>query len=109
MKQTLRSGERLVDLPGQLAQAGLEDGPFRLGVRSQDIEPPSQVLLCLHQARLEVRHGLGTLAFDLILAPNATRWCDELAEEEEKKDGTKHRPYLEAAIKGARARKRGTK
>ncbi len=46
---------------------------------------------------------------DLILAPQASRWCDEMAEEVERKDGTKHRPYLDAAIKGARARKRETK
>jgi hypothetical protein len=66
LKQTLRASERLVDLAGQLAQAGLEDGALGLRVGCQHVESPPQVLLCLHQPRLEARHGLGTLAFETL-------------------------------------------
>lgn len=46
---------------------------------------------------------------DLILHPAAHNWSEPMFQEDEKKDGTKYRPYLEAAIAAARARKRGKK
>lgn len=46
---------------------------------------------------------------DLILHPAAHWWCDEMFEATERPDGTLRRPYLEAALVRARARRKGKK
>lgn len=46
---------------------------------------------------------------DLILHPAAHGWCEAMFVEEEKKDGTKCTPYLDAALTAARKRKREAK
>lgn len=49
LKRRLRPGHRLFDPFRQLAQAGLEDGSFRLGVGGKRVEAPPQLLLGLDQ------------------------------------------------------------
>jgi len=48
-KRHLRPGHRLFDPFRQLAQPGLEDGSFRLGVGGKRVEAPPQLLLGLDQ------------------------------------------------------------
>jgi len=43
---------------------------------------------------------------DLIIHPAAQNWTEEMFLEEEKKDGTKYRPYLDTAFTAARAMKK---
>lgn len=47
--------------------------------------------------------------FDLVLSPHAHQWNDYMSVEETRKDGTKYRPYLDAAVTAARKRKREAK
>lgn len=86
---------------------GKTNQPLRILVPNGAQSRPE--FLALSEQGHQVVAAMDLSIFDLILAPQASRWCDEMAEEVERKDGTKHRPYLEAAIKGARARKRETK
>jgi hypothetical protein len=46
---------------------------------------------------------------DLILHPAAHQWNEFMFQEEQRKDGTKYYPYLDAAITAGRKRKRETK
>lgn len=53
--------------------------------------------------------GIGVGTPDLILHPAAHGWSEVMFVEEERKNGTTHRPYVDAALTMARARRRKAK
>ena len=86
---------------------GKTSAPLRIAVYSAWLTHPAIEVL--------IAQGHGVAAYpepanaDLILHPAAHNWSEPMFVEDEKKDGTKHRPYLNAALSAARARKRGQK
>src|SRR6266496_4351309 len=62
----LGPGERLVDAPRELSEAGIEHGALGLRVGREPVQSSTQLLLCLHQARLELVDRLQALALEAL-------------------------------------------
>jgi len=86
---------------------GKTSSPLRIGVPIEWVGRPELMELVAQGHTIIAIDALNDV--DVALGPNCQNWTDEMFVEEEKKDGTKYRPYSNAMLIAARAMKRSGK